>query len=143
MKFSFTGYNDQINEFIFEFFRTLRQIADEGLDENDAYLIYNSYELRLKNYREANLDIFNRTYNNRLLLLREHEYHTDVIASHLESNYPYVRQTILSKDSNFAKTAILDQVKFTRFIITGNYTEQAALNLARGVSNALELKKAN
>ena len=143
MKFSFAGFNHSIHQFVLEFFKTLKQIANEGLDEKDGYLIHNSYELLLKRYRAANLDIYDRTYNNRLLLLREHEYHADVIATHLEDNYSHIRSSILSKEDNFAKRAILDKVKFTRFIITGNYTNQNAIDLARGVSSALELKKGN
>ena len=71
MKFKFKGYNDKLDLFIHEFFKILKEIADNGLEKNEEYLIENAIEKVGKEYMNKNVEIYTRTNNNRLLLLCE------------------------------------------------------------------------
>ena len=66
LKFKFKGYNDKLANFITLFYETLQEIRTSGFEE---YLIDNAIEKKLKMYTNLNVEIDQRTTNNRFLLL--------------------------------------------------------------------------
>jgi secreted Zn-dependent insulinase-like peptidase len=79
LKFKFKGYNDKLAYFILLFFKTLQDLSSDGLSHSEKYLLENAYERKLKTYINSNLEIDQRTTNNRLLLLLQDDVHSDVI----------------------------------------------------------------
>lgn len=103
------------------FFETLKQISEEGLDHSEENLIDNVFEKKIREYRNYNSDIRKRTNNNRLILLLDDKYHSDVIADQLEQNFPQFKKSVMEKNGKYIKNEIFGKIKYTRMLATGNF----------------------
>lgn len=95
LKFKFKGYNDKLSYFIKIFFQTLKDLSNEGLSDDEQYLVDNSFEKKLKTYINLNLEIDSRTTNNRLLFLLQDEAHANVITSELTDSKEIIKHTVM------------------------------------------------
>ena len=80
MKFS--GYNDKIVTFIKIFFEIMQNIHQIGFDEMTIKL---AVEKSLKSYKNFNVEVDQRTGNNRLIFLLENVVHASHVIKELES----------------------------------------------------------
>ena len=81
LKFKFKGYNDKIEIFIKEALKIFKD-----LQEPENFLIDNSVEKILKEYKNHNVEIDQRSTNNRLILLCQDNYHAEVLEHHVQSD---------------------------------------------------------
>ena len=83
-------------------------------------MIDNAIEKKLKRYTNLNVEIDQRTTNNRLLLLLQDEHHGDVIAKCLELEKQEIKNSMLSK--SFIES-LLSKVNYQRMLIMGNFKQ--------------------
>jgi len=86
LKFEFRGYNSKLILFVEKFMEIFKEMAENGVLDDDDYLIENSIESTIKKYNNFNLEIDQRTTNNRLILLMEDEFHGDLVSQTLSDN---------------------------------------------------------
>ena len=81
-KVKFSGYNDKIVTFIKIFFEIMYEIHHNGFDEMTVQL---AVEKSLKSYKNFNVEVDQRTGNNRLIFLLENVVHASHVIKELES----------------------------------------------------------
>ena len=79
LKFKFKGYNDKLEIFIKEAVKLFKELS-----EPQDFLIDNSVEKILKEYKNYNVEIDQRSTNNRLVLLCQDNYHAEVLEHHVQ-----------------------------------------------------------
>lgn len=68
-KIKFYGFNDKLKEFISVFFKTLAKSIKNGIQET---FIRTAIEKSIKHFKNINIEVDQKTSNNRLLFLLEH-----------------------------------------------------------------------
>jgi secreted Zn-dependent insulinase-like peptidase len=81
-KLKFSGYNDKIDTFIKIFFEIMQKVHQSGFDEMTIKL---AVEKSLKSYKNFNVEVDQRTGNNRLIFLLENVVHASHVIKELES----------------------------------------------------------
>ncbi len=62
----------------------MNHLANHGLQkDSEKYLLESVFEEVQRGYKNENVDIYNRTTNNRLLLLLEDNFHPEIIEKEL------------------------------------------------------------
>ena len=79
-KIKFSGYNDKILKFIKIFFEIMRDIHVNGFDD---MMIKLAVEKSLSSYKNFNVEVDQRTSNNRLIFLLENVFHASHIITEL------------------------------------------------------------
>jgi hypothetical protein len=80
-----------------------------GLQASEEFLIDNAIEKKLKLYTNLNVEIDDRTTNNRFQLLLQDEFHGDTIANTLNKHKQEIKNSML--DKSFIQT-LLSKVNY-------------------------------
>lgn len=80
------------------------KLCQKGVDKSEAYLVENSIEKKIKEFKNENVEVDERTSNNRLMLLLEDKFHGDVLAKCLQENQETAKEALFK---NFGVTELL------------------------------------
>ena len=81
-KLKFSGYNDKLVAFMRLFLETMMAVRDTGFE---PLVVKLAIEKSLKCYRNLNVEVDQRTANNRLLFLLQNVYHASLTCRELEA----------------------------------------------------------
>lgn len=124
LQLRFEGYSDKLFVFATKFLEIMKKCAREG--GFPLAQVKNSYEVRYKRYKNANVDVETRCNNNRLLFLQPGTFH----ASHMEHLLkPLISAETISSEfcpGKFLAERILGKIGSMRVLITGNTSIEQA-----------------
>lgn len=81
-KLKFMGYNDKLVTFVKIFLTIMKETHLEGFDDMTIKL---AVEKSVKSYKNLNVEVDQRTGNNRLMFLLDHVYHANSVIKELET----------------------------------------------------------
>jgi len=81
-KLKFCGYNDKLVTFMKLFLEAMMSVRETGFD---SLVVKLAIEKSLKTYRNVNVEVDQRTANNRLIFLLQNVYHASVTCKELEA----------------------------------------------------------
>lgn len=131
-KLKFSGYNDKIAEFIKIFLEMMIRIQQDGFGQMMVKL---ALEKSIKNYKNLNVEVDQRTGNNRLIFLLDHTYHASLVIKELESF------SMDEFNNQYCKEELLSKVQMSKIFVAGNMNESDATNIAFMVKEVLKLQE--
>ncbi|CDW88765.1 a-pheromone processing metallopeptidase ste23 [Stylonychia lemnae] len=110
-KIKFQGFNDKLSDFIKMFFQIMKSIRDNGFEE---FYIRTAVEKSIRSFKNINVEVDQKTTNNRLIYLLQHQYHAKQILEELD------KFDLQVFNQNFVRNSILQDIKYMKVFIAGN-----------------------